>query len=95
MVILKDNDCTKDFVYFIEVTTPFHLSYLMEKHQKNYVPTMCPYIVVRELTKKIIEEAIHTLVNEKPEAYWLKLYHVANFLDINDLEKTLKRLKSE
>lgn len=50
-------------------------------------------LVVEKLTKEIIEEAVQELVNKKDEAYWLKLYHVANRFEITELNAVIKRIK--
>jgi hypothetical protein len=36
-----------------------------------------PWIIVQKLTKEIIYEAIKAYIDDKPEGYWLKLYHFA------------------
>jgi len=35
-----------------------------------------------KLTKQIIQEAIKAYIDDKPEGYWLKLYHFAPDIDI-------------
>ena len=42
-------------------------------------------IIVKKLTKKIIEEAI--LYYAKNDAYWLKLYHFGSDVDLSVLNK--------
>ena len=37
---------------------------------------------VQKLTKEIIQEAIKAYIDDKPDAYWLKLYHFATDIDI-------------
>jgi len=39
-------------------------------------------IIVQKLTKEIIQEAIKAYIDDKPDGYWLKLYHFAPDIDI-------------
>lgn len=41
------------------------------------------------MTPEIVEEAIQEFINELPDMYWLKLYHVTSVLEIKDLNKIL------
>ena len=75
------------YTYVVEVSTPQGLANLMEKD--NFLPPTELIIIIKELTKEIIEEAIQALVEAKENAYWLKLYHTATELDINHLNAAL------
>jgi len=41
-----------------------------------------PWIIVQKLTKEIIEEAIKFYLEDKADAYFLKLYHFATNIDL-------------
>ena len=51
--------------------------------EDNFLPPTELIIIVKELTKEIIEEAIQALVEEIENAYWLKLYHAADTKKFN------------
>lgn len=68
------------YTHTLVLITPKNLEYLMEKEQKNYFGPAHPYVIVKKLTKEIIEETIQAYV-EKNEAYWLKFYHFAGDID--------------
>ena len=48
----------------------------------DFLEPGCPFITVRKLTMEVIQEAIKAYINDKPEGYWLKLYHFATNIDI-------------
>ena len=54
----------------------------MEKDKINFYGSGLPWVMVRKLTKEIIQEAIKAYMDDKPEGYWLKLYHFATNIDI-------------
>ena len=54
----------------------------MEKDKVNFYGPGLPWIIVQKLTKEIIQEAIKAYIDDKPEGYWLKLYHFALDIDI-------------
>jgi predicted DNA-binding protein len=70
------------FPLTIVVGTPKNLQYLMEKDKVNFYGPGLPWIIVQKLTKEIIQEAIKAYIDDKPEGYWLKLYHFAPDIDI-------------
>ena len=76
-----------EFPLTIVVGTPKNLQYLMEKDKVNFYGPGLPWIIVQKLTKEIIQEAIKAYIDDKPEGYWLKLYHFANKIDIAALNK--------
>ena len=71
-----------EFPLTIIVGTPKNLQYLMEKDNMNFYEPGLPWIIVQKLTKEIIEEAVQAYIADKPEGYWLKLYHFADDIDI-------------
>jgi hypothetical protein len=72
---------TNGFTLTIIVGTPKNLEYIMEKDNTNFYEPGLPWIIVRKLTKEIIEEAIMSYYHDRPNAYWLQLCHFA--LDID------------
>ena len=72
-----------EFPLTIVVGTPKNLQYLMEKDKVNFYGPGLPWIIVRKLTKEIIQEAIKAYIDDKPEGYWLKLYYFATDIDIS------------
>lgn len=70
------------FPLTIVLGTPKNLQYLMEKDKVNFYGPGLPWIIVQKLTKEIIYEAIKAYIDDKPEGYWLKLYHFAPNLNI-------------
>lgn len=50
----------------------------MEKDQANFYEPGLPWIIVKELTKEIINEAVTQYIDADPDAYWVKLHHFAN-----------------
>ena len=70
------------FPLTVVVGTPKNLQYLMEKDKVNFYGPGLPWIIVQKLTKEIIQEAIKAYIDDKPEGYWLKLYHFALDIDI-------------
>jgi len=93
LVRLNDPFCEQDpdFSYSLEITTPSNLSYLMKKWGLSYFPPMGPYIVVENLTEKVIEEAVQAFVTEQDDAYWLKVYSLASILKIDELNQVIER----
>lgn len=71
--------------YVVVVATQQNLLSLMDKEKSNFLSPGDPMIVVREITKEIIEETIKEYAEN--DAYYLKLY--AAHFDI----KTLNVLK--
>lgn len=56
----------------------------------NFYGPGLPWIIVQKLTKEIIYEAIKAYIDDKPEGYWLKLYHFAPNMNIavfNQIQK--------
>ena len=68
-----------DYTYTLVVATTKNIQYLMDKEGMNYFEPGFPFLIVKKLTKEIIEEAIQGYASDK--AYWLKLYHFAGEVD--------------
>ena len=51
----------------------------MDKGKTNFSEPGDPSIIVRKLTKEIIEEAVKAYAEN--DAYWLKFYHFAGKVD--------------
>ena len=71
-----------EFSVTIVVGTPKNLQSLMEKDKVNFYGPGLPWIIVQKLTKETIQEAIKAYIDDKPESYWLKLYHFAPDIDV-------------
>lgn len=67
------------YTYIVVVGTAKNLETLMEKENLNYFEVGHPFIIVKKLTKEIIEETIQAYA--KDNAYWLKLHHFADQID--------------
>lgn len=70
------------FTLTIVIGTPKNLQYLMEKDKVNFYGPGLPWIIVQKLTTEIIHEAVEAYMNDRPDSYWLKLYHFATDIDI-------------
>jgi hypothetical protein len=80
--------------YVVIIATPSNLEYLMNKDKMNYLEIGYPIIIVKQLTKAIIVEAIKAYVKES-DGYWLKLHHFAGNIDktvFDSLEAKAKEL---
>lgn len=75
LIELEDN-----YTYVLVIATIKNLEYLMAQEKINYFSPGCPFIMVKELTKEIIEEAIQAYAEEE-DGYWLKFYHFAGEID--------------
>ena len=51
------------------------------------------FIIVSKLRTDIIKKAIQAFIDEKDQAYWLKLYHIGIALDIRSLDIRYKRFQ--
>ena len=69
-------------IIIIIVGRPKNFQYLMEKDKLNFYGLGFPWIIVQKLTKEIIQETIKAYIDDKPDCYWLKLYHFATNIDI-------------
>jgi hypothetical protein len=67
------------YTYTVVVATAKNIESLMDKEKMNYFEPGSPFIIVKKLTKDIIEEAVKAYAEN--DAYWLKLYHFAGKVD--------------
>ena len=73
------------YTYTVVVATAKNIVSLMNKKKKDFAEPACPFIIVRKLTKEIIEKAIEACA--KNDAYWLKFYHFAGEVDMDVFHK--------
>ena len=66
------------YKYVLMLATRKNIEYLMD--QKNYFEPGMPVIMVKELTKEIIEETVQVYAKEE-DGYWLKSCHFAGRID--------------
>lgn len=77
--------CENGYTYVVVVTTPAALADEMVQEKINYIKPQSPIIIVKKLTKQIIEEALFDYAEN--DAYWLKLCHFGNVIDISVLDQ--------
>ena len=63
------------YTHAVVVATSKNMLSLMDKHKTNFSASGEPFIIVRKLTKEVIEEAVKAYAENG--AYWLKFYHFA------------------
>ena len=68
------------YTYTVVVGTPKNLISLMDKQKMNFLEPDDPFIIVRKMTKEIIEETIQAYAEN--DAYWLKFYHFGGEVDM-------------
>lgn len=78
-------ECEDGYTYVVVVTTPAYLADEMAQEKTNYLKPQSSIIIVKKLTKQIIEEAI--LAYAENDAYWLKLCHFGHLIDISVLNQ--------
>lgn len=91
-VEFEDNHC-----YTIIVRTPQNLLQEMKEEKTNFVEPGAPTIIVKELTKEIITEAVEAYLNLDDDGYWLKLCQFGDNIDIsvfNKLDSQQRKLNS-
>lgn len=76
---------------FINVATPQFFISEMAKSKTGFAEPDSPVIIVSELTKQTVWNAIDVYINEEDDGYWVKLYHVSATLEIEDLDKIIDR----
>lgn len=69
----------------VVVGTAKNLEWLIEKEKKNFFGPSHPFIIVKKITKEIIEETIQAYAENN--GYWLKLYHFASKIDMSVFDK--------
>ena len=67
------------YTYTLVIATAKNIVSLMNKEKTNFSEPGAPFIIVRKLTKEIIEEAVKAYAEN--DAYWLKFYHFAGEVD--------------
>jgi hypothetical protein len=78
------------YTHIVTVATTKNIESLMDEDKMNYFRPNYPFIIVKKLTKDIIEETLKAYA-EEDDGYWLKLYHFAN-----DINKTVfEQLQAE
>ena len=63
----------------------------MDEKKKNFFQPEFPLLFVRKLTPEIIRETLEQFASKKEDAFWLNLYHLTVELNIDDLNKLMKR----
>ena len=63
------------YTYTVVIATAKNLVSLMDKQKTNFLEPGDPFIIVKKLTKEIIEKAVKAYAEN--DAYWLKFYHFA------------------
>ena len=86
-------ECEDGYTYVAVVTTPAYLADELVQENRNYIRPQSPIIIVRKLTKQIIEEAL--LAYAEDNAYWLKLCQFGNSIDISVLNQLQKEHREE
>ena len=84
VIVTNEND----YSYVVVLSTPENLLEEMEQEKQNFIEPGTLRIIVKKLTKEIIEEAILTYA--KDEAYGLKLHQFADMINISVLNKLEK-----
>ncbi|RNB50741.1 hypothetical protein EDM57_22670 [Brevibacillus gelatini] len=83
------------FTFSLVVTTPKYLNSYMDKENMDFIPAAPPEIIVKKLTKEVIEKVIKTYIED--DAYWLKLYFLAGtndgVFDVTEMDKIINRIK--
>src|SRR5687767_14654961 len=68
------------YVHTLVVATAKNIEYFMDQEKMNYFEPGIPFIIVKELTEKIIEETVKAYAEEN-HGYWLKWYHFVGEID--------------
>ena len=74
--------------YIVQLITHQCLLSSMQEDKVNFVYPVAPSIVVKELTKETIEDAIKYYV-EEDDGYWLKFCHLGTEIDPKPLGAVL------
>jgi len=70
----------------VVVGTAKNLEWLMDKEKKNFFEPGHPFVIVKKITKEVIEETIRAYA-EEDNGYWLKLHHFAGDIDMSVFDK--------
>jgi hypothetical protein len=84
-----------DFQYWIEITTPENLISGMEREKKNFVKPGYPVIIVRELSRSVILEALEEFATAADDDFWIKVYSLTAQLETEDWNLILKQTKEK
>ncbi|MGO0060739.1 hypothetical protein ACTID9_12125 [Brevibacillus fluminis] len=83
--------------YTLVITTPKYLFSYMDKEGVDFIPAAPPEVIVKNLSKEVIEKAIKTYLED--DAYWLKLYFLAGknegLFDVKEMDKIIDVIKSK
>ncbi|RNB88782.1 hypothetical protein EDM59_06655 [Brevibacillus nitrificans] len=83
------------FTYTLVVTTPKYLFSYMDKEGVDFIPAAPPEVIVKKLSKEVIEKAVKTYLED--DSYWLKLYFLAGtnegLFDVKEMDKILDKIK--
>lgn len=89
-VTLEDDSSTNNEIsYIIDLATPQFFARCLRT--KKFMEPCNPYIIVSELTYETIRAAIEEYVNEKEDAFWLKLYYAVNVVTIEEINEIIDR----
>ena len=78
------------YSYTVVVATYKNIVSQMDKTKNEFLEPGSPFIIVKRLTKEIIEQAIKSFA--KDDAYWLKLHHLSAEFDISTLNTLRDKL---
>ena len=73
------------YTHTVVIATFKNLLSLMDKEKMDFSEPGCPFIIVKKLTKDIIEETIKAYPED--DAYWLKLYQFSGDIDMATFNK--------
>lgn len=74
------------YTYTVVVATAKNIEYLMDEEKINYFSPGYPFLIVKEITREIVEEAVKAYA-EYDDGYWLKFYHFAGDIDKTVFDK--------
>jgi hypothetical protein len=78
-------DLEDGYTYTVVVTTVKNIISLMDKEKMDFSEPGEPFIIVRKLTKDLIEEAVKAYAENY--AYWLKFHHFGGEIDMSVFNK--------
>ena len=78
------------YIYTVVVATYKNILTQMDEMKSDFLEAGCPFIIVKKLTKEVIEQAIKSFA--KDDAYWLKLHHLSTEFDISTLNTLRDKL---
>ncbi|AAK78981.1 hypothetical protein BJV85_003001 [Clostridium acetobutylicum] len=81
------------YSYTIVVATEQNLITQMNNSKKDFIEAGCPFVIVKELRKNIIKDAVQSYA--EGNAYWLKLNHLSAEFDISVLDKMIEKMNKD